>query len=57
MPIAWIVIGAAALLYGLIVVVTLAWVRLANFEDLLILLLFRRVGKVPPQVSQYQGFF
>jgi len=53
---AWIVAGGV-LLYGLIVTATLAWVRLAAFEDLLVLLLFRRAGKVPPQVSQYQGFF
>jgi hypothetical protein len=53
----WMLLGAAALLEGLIVVVAVAWLRLGTITDLLTLLLYRRAGKTPPQLSQYQGFF
>lgn len=57
MPTTTLIVGAAILLDALIVTATLVWVRVANLEDLLVLLLYRRVGKTPPQISQYQGFF
>jgi len=56
MPAMWTILGAAALLEGLVVVAAVAWLRLGDLADLLTLLLWRRAGQSPPPiVSQYSG--
>jgi hypothetical protein len=50
------VLVAAALLEGFVVVAAVAWLRLGDLTDLLTLLLYRRAGQTPPPiVSQYSG--
>jgi hypothetical protein len=52
----WMILLAATLLEGLVVVAAVAWLRLGDLADLLTLLLWRRAGQTPPPiVSQYSG--
>jgi hypothetical protein len=52
-----LILAAGVLTEALTIMAVLIWVRLGNLGDLLALLLWRRAGKTPPQISQYQGFF
>jgi hypothetical protein len=52
-----LIIAAGLLAEALTIMAVLMWVRLGNLGDLLALLLWRRAGKVPPQISQYRGYF
>jgi hypothetical protein len=58
MPIVWMLL-AAITIYGLAIAMVLAWLKLANLADLLILLLWRRAGTAPPPpvISRHMGIF